>query len=133
TRRQYADQDNFDVEMYEVAVKTNKGQALAPPGGDGVKPVRFLREAAYDSNNDLLLFAFCFQGEDRRTLSSDGAVDRWVLLWLTGDDPNGKTGRNVSLGLMYDAKRKLFWAVDTNSNVFVLRLDSKTADMQPLK
>jgi hypothetical protein len=133
TRRQYADQDNFDGEMYEVDVKTNKVQALGPAGRDGVKPVRFLREAAYDAANDLVLFGFVFQGDDRRTLGYDCAGNRWVSLKLTGDDPNGKTGRNVSLGLMYDAKRKLFWAVDTNSNVFVLRLDPKTADVQPLK
>lgn len=40
---------------------------------------------------------------------------------------------NVSLGLVYDAKRKLFRAVDTNSRVFALRLDLKTADVQPLR
>jgi len=33
---------------------------------------------------------------------------------------------------MYDKKRKLFWAVDTNSRVYVLRLDPKTADLKPL-
>ena len=38
----------------------------------------------------------------------------------------------VSLGLIYDAKRKLFWAVDTNSQVYVLRLDVKSADAKPL-
>ena len=49
-----------------------------------------------------------------------------MSLKIGGDDPNGKTGRNVSLGLMYDAKRKLFWAVDTNSNVYVLLWMSKS-------
>jgi hypothetical protein len=34
---------------------------------------------------------------------------------------------------MYDAKRKLFLAVDTKSNVFALRLDPATADVQVLK
>ncbi len=38
----------------------------------------------------------------------------------------------MSLGLMYDAKRKLFWAADTNSQVYVLRLDVKSADVKPL-
>jgi hypothetical protein len=133
TRRDYADKDNFDGEMYEVDVKTNAVKALAPAGRDGVKQVRFLREAVYDPANDLVLFGLLFSGDDRRTLAYDCAGNRWVSLKLSGDDPNGKTGRNVSLGLMYDAKRKLFWAVDTNSNVFVLRLDPKTADVQPLK
>src|SRR5262249_55533670 len=122
TRRDYADKDNFDGEMYEVDVKTNAVKALAPAGREGVKQVRFLREAAYDPANDLVVFGFLL-GDDRRTLAYDCAGKRWVSLKLAGDDPNGKTGRNVSLGLMYDAKRKLFWAVDTNSNVFALRLD----------
>ena len=43
-----------------------------------------------------------------------------------------RRGRNVSLGMMYDAKRKLFWAVDTRSKVFVLRLDPKSADVRAL-
>jgi len=34
---------------------------------------------------------------------------------------------------MYDARRKVFWAVDTNSKVFVLRLDPKSADLQLMK
>jgi hypothetical protein len=38
----------------------------------------------------------------------------------------------VSLGLMVDQKRKLYWAVDTNSNVYVLRLDVASADLKPM-
>jgi len=34
--------------------------------------------------------------------------------------------------MMYDAKRKVFWAVDTNSQVYVLQLDVKTADLRPM-
>ena len=56
-----------------------------------------------------------------------------MSLKITGDDPSGKTGRNVSLGMMYDAKRKFFWAVDARSQVFVLKLDPKTADVKALK
>ena len=69
----------------------------------------------------------------RRTPAYDCAGNRWVSLKLGGDDPSGKTGRNVSLGMMYDANRKLFWAVDTDSNVFVLRLEPATAEVQALK
>jgi hypothetical protein len=68
----------------------------------------------------------------RRTPAYDCAGNRWVSLKIVGDDPSGKKGRNVSLGMMYDAQRKLFWAVDTNSNVYVLRLDIATADLKPM-
>jgi streptogramin lyase len=136
TRRDYADKDNFDGEIYEVDLKTYKVRPLTAAGREGVKQVRFLREAAYDAGNDLVLFGFLLPpGDDgvRRTLAYDPAGNRWVSLKLPGSDPNGKEGRNVSLGLMYDAKRKLFWAVDTNSNVYVVKLDPKTADVQVLK
>ena len=67
------------------------------------------------------------------TAAYDCAANRWVSLRLTGDDPKrGDKGRNVSLGMMYDPGRKLFWAVDTNSQVYVLRLDPGTADVRPL-
>ena len=35
--------------------------------------------------------------------------------------------------MMYDRKRGLFWAVDTKSRVFALRLDPETADVLPLE
>ncbi len=85
--------------------------------------------------NDLVLVGGLLPEENgfRRTPAYDPAENRWVSLKIPGDDPNGKSGRNVSLGLVYDARRKLFWAVDTNSQVFVLKLEPKTADVQPLK
>jgi hypothetical protein len=69
----------------------------------------------------------------RRTPAYDCANNRWVALRIRGDDPNGKNGRNVSLGLMYDSKRKLFWAVDAASKVYVLRLDPDSADLLALE
>ena len=33
---------------------------------------------------------------------------------------------------MFDPTRKLIWGTDTNSQVYVLRLDLKQADMKPL-
>ena len=38
----------------------------------------------------------------------------------------------LSLGMMYDSKRNIFWAVDTDSHVYVLRLDRKAADVQAM-
>jgi hypothetical protein len=34
---------------------------------------------------------------------------------------------------MHDARRKLIWGVDTNSQVFVLRLEPDRADLEPLR
>ncbi|KKL22651.1 hypothetical protein LCGC14_2433290, partial [marine sediment metagenome] len=62
----------------------------------------------------------------------DCAANKWVSLKIGGPNPAGKKGRNVSLGLMYDAKRDLLWAVDTGGNIYALRLDAKTADAEDL-
>ena len=80
-------------------------------------------------SNDLFLVGGTVEG---RTPAYDPEKNRWVSLKIGGEDPSGKKGRNVSLGMMYDAQRKLFWAVDTNSHVYVLRLDPSTADLQPM-
>jgi hypothetical protein len=108
---------------------------LSPAGSPSAAEISYLCQVRYDAANDMLLVGATLPaGADglRRTPAYDCAADRWVSLRITGQDPNGKEGRNVSLGLMYDAQRKLFWAVDTNSQVYVLRLDLATADVQPL-
>ena len=97
--------------------------------------IPYLCQIRYDAANDLLLVGATLppEGEQpRRTPAYDCAANRWISLALDGDDPSGKTGRNVSLGLMYDVKRKLFWAVDTNSQVYVLRLEMKSANVKTL-
>lgn len=68
----------------------------------------------------------------RRTPAYDAAGNRWVSLRIGGEDPSGTKGRNVSLVLVHDARRGLFWAVDTNSRVYVLRLAPASADPRPL-
>ena len=54
-----------------------------------------------------------------------------------GADPIGKgTGSNAfnnSMGLMYDPKRKLVWAVGQNSHVHVLNFNPRSAKLVPLE
>jgi hypothetical protein len=132
----YGDKSKYDGRIFAMDWKTRTVSVLTPEGSEAAAVVPFLRECRYDVANDLVLVGGTLPPDSagiRRTPAYDCAGNRWVSLKLGGDDPSGKTGRNVSLGLMYDAKRKLFWAVDTNSNVFVLRLDVKTADVQGLR
>ncbi|MBY0523515.1 MAG: hypothetical protein K2R98_08945 [Gemmataceae bacterium] len=131
----YGDKTKFSGEVHALDLKTWTVSALSPKNMEAAAGMPYLCQLRYDIENDLLLVGGTMPpGDDklRRTPAYDCAGNRWVSLKLVGDDPNGKSGRNVSLGLMYDARRKLFWAVDTHSNVFVLRLDPKTADVQPL-
>jgi hypothetical protein len=135
-RKLYGDKTTYNGEIQSVDVKTGTVSTLSPEGKEAAVAVPYLCQIRYDAEHDLFLVGGTLPpGPDgaRRTPAYDPAADRWVSLKITGDDPSGPRGRNVSLGLMYDARRKLFWAVDTNSKVYALRLDPKTADVQPLK
>jgi hypothetical protein len=134
-RKGYGDANTFDGEIHALDLKTGEVTKLVPGGSAAAAKIPYLCQLRYDPQHDLLLVGATLPPDAaglRRTPAYDCAGNRWVSLAIGGDDPSGKVGRNVSLGMMYDAKRKLFWAVDTNSKVFVLRLDPATADMQPL-
>jgi hypothetical protein len=134
-RKLYGDKTKYDGELYALDLKTNTVSTLSPKGMAAAAAIPYLCQIRYDAANDLLLVGGTLPPDGdapRRTPAYDCANNRWVTLALGGTDPSGKSGRNVSLGLMYDTKRKLFWAVDTNSQVFVLRLDVKNADVKPL-
>lgn len=135
-RKSYGDKVKYDGLMQAVDLKTLTVSAISPENAGAASGISYLCQIRYDLANDLLL-AGCTLPPDaggvRRTPAYDPVANRWVSLKITGDDPSGKAGRNVSLGLMYDAGRKCFWAVDTNSQVYVLRLDVKNADVRPLE
>jgi len=133
--KSYGDKTKFSGQVHAVDLKTLAVSELSPKNMEA-SGSPYLCQLRYDAANDLVLVGGTLPPDEngiRRTPAYDPTENRWVSLKITGDDPHGKNGRNVSLGMQYDAKRKLFWAVDTNSNVFALRLDPKTADMQPLK
>jgi len=78
------------------------------------------REAVYLPGPDLVLhngFAGGLQA------AYDPKANRWVVLSIkkTYKDLGG-----VSIGLMYDPKRKLVWAMSTAQAMYVLRIDPKT-------
>jgi hypothetical protein len=110
--------------------------ALSPKGMAAAAAIPYLCQIRYDAADDLLLVGATLpRGEDglRLTPAYDCGANEWISLRIAGEDPSGKKGRNVSLGLMYDAARRLFWAVDTDSRVYVLRLDPATADRRALR
>jgi len=132
----YGEKHRYDGSLHAVDLKTLEVQRLAPEGSAAASAIPYLCQIRYDSANDVLLVGATLPpGDDglRRTPAYDCAANRWVSLRISGKDPNGPQGRNVSLGLMYDENRRLFWAVDTDSHVYALRLDPKSADMRPLK
>lgn len=132
-RKPYGDKTRFDGKVYSLDLATLETAELSPAGD--AQGVPYLCQLRYDPEHDLLLVGGTLPpGEDglRRTPAYDCAGNRWASLKIAGQDPSGKNGRNVSLGMMYDPKRRLFWAVDTNSRVYVLRLKVAEADLRPL-
>lgn len=134
-RKGYGDKAEYDGEIHEMEWKTKKVRKLSPLGMKEAKSIPYLSQIRYHAEQDVLL-AGCTLPPDadgfRRTPAYDCANNRWVSLKIAGEDPSGPKGRNVSLGMMYDTKRNLFWAVDTKSQVYVLKLDVKRADGKPL-
>jgi hypothetical protein len=134
-RTPYGDNHKYDGQIYSIELDSGKVTALSPAGAKGMGEVRFLRELVYEPESDLMIVGAMLPGKEgvpRRTPAYDGAKNRWVSLLLDGDHPHGKEGRNVSLGMIYDPQRKLLWAVDTNSQVYALRVAADKADIQPL-
>ncbi|HET6252192.1 MAG TPA: kelch repeat-containing protein [Tepidisphaeraceae bacterium] len=134
-RKEYGDKKQYDGEIYALDMKTLVASHLSPNGKEAATAIPYLCQIRYDAKHDMLLVGATLPpGADglRRTPAYDCASNTWKSLKITGADPSGKQGRNVSLGLMYDDRRKLFWAVDTNSEVYVLKLDPASADMRDL-
>ena len=108
--------------------------AVAAAGGFGID------RAVYDPENDLVLMAALLPAGPagpQLTPAFDCAANRWVSLKLqyatAGDRKDPQTPRGHSCGVMYDARRKLIWGTDTNSSVYVLRLEAKSAELAELK
>jgi hypothetical protein len=131
----YGHKNSYEGQLHSLDLKTQTVGKLSPAGMTAAAAIPYLCQIRYDAGNDLLLVGGTLPpGPDglRSTPAYDPAANKWISLAIGGKDPSGPKGRNVSLGMMYDKKRKLFWAVDTNSGVYVLRLSPKTADHKPL-
>ncbi len=122
-----------DVVAYDL--KTRRAAPLAAAGGEA--PHVFLREVLYVPHADVVLAGTRQAGGGGRFYWSyyDCARNAWAGVHLPGADPIGPraTARhNVGLGLCYDAKRELIWAVGARADISALRLDLKSADVKPL-
>ena len=135
-RKPYGDKVKYDGTIHAVDWATQNVSKVEVKNAAAGSTISYLCQIRYDEANDVLLVGATLPPEAdglRRTPIFDCAKSEWQSAKITGDDPNGKNGRNVSLGLMYDAKRKLFWAVDTKSNVFVLRFKPSEAEMRAME
>jgi hypothetical protein len=119
-----------DVTAYDF--KTKEAKLLGAGGKE--KAAAPARETVYLAELDAVLVGARVRVEDRLLwLLYDCVKNAWFGVELAGADPIRKDVFNNSMGLMYDPNRKLVWAVGQNSEVHVLRLDSKMLKLHELK
>jgi predicted RNA-binding protein len=131
----------FDGQVWSIDLKTNKVTGLSPQGQDQAGRFANIDKCCYDAEHDLLLLGTYLKdvGDHTPTPAYDCAKNEWVTLDLkyTTGQRYGNTTRAFphrrSDGLMFDARRKLIWGTDMNSQVYVLRLDLRQANVKPLR
>jgi hypothetical protein len=113
---------SFKGDLMAVELKSMTARRLKPKGmAKAAAGGHFLRETCYDAANDVVVVAR--RGKRRFTGAMtwpvyDCAKNAWVAVQISGPNCSG-----CSMGLMYDPARKNVVAVDTNSRVYILKLD----------
>ena len=134
-------QKPFDGQVWSVDPRSGKVSALSPAGREHAHRFSNVDKCCYDAVNDLLLMGTFLKdsGEHTPTPAYDCQSNRWVTLDLkySATERGGRTRRafphSRSDGRMFEPRRRLIRGTDTNSQVYVLRMDTENADMRPLK
>ena len=122
-------------QVWTYDLKTGTVKKLNPKGMKSIPGKRFAREAVLLPKDDLLVMGYKFEG---KVPVYDLAKNQWFTAELPGSDFITRTepGASVDLGLAYDAKRNLVWAVMCQLKpgaLQVLRIDRATLNLKPLE
>jgi galactose oxidase-like protein len=126
-------------QVWSYDFKTGECKKLNPANMSAVKVGRFAREAVYLPKDDLMMLGYRVKiGDKVVTLFYDPAKNEWLAAGQPGSDViSGKRGGgSVGLGLVYDPKRNLTWAVLCDlrpGHVRALRFDRATAKLEVLE
>lgn len=124
----FANADPGQVFAYDL--DTDAVTALDPQGRSSISR-GFFRESALLASEGLVVMGTTADFGDAvaRTPVYDIAENRWYG-YRFGPDALQASNRfyDVSLGLMADEARGLLWAMNTNSELFVVRVNKDTAD-----
>ena len=131
----------YDGQVHALDMKTGAVKALSPAGAETAPTIAWIDRCCYDGQNDLVLMATYLKPSKQWTPTPayHCASNRWVLLRIKyalkkhWGGPRRLLPHGHSAGVMYDPKRKLIWGTDTNSQVYVLKLDAEAAGRQPLR
>ena len=127
----------WELDLRTMAARTLNPVNMAAAGGADYQ----IDRACYVPDADLVLLCTLLpggEGDLRRHVAYDCERNRWVSLRINYETdargPLAPTAVRRSVGLVYDARRKLIWGVDTNRvRVFVLRFDAKGAGIEVMK
>jgi hypothetical protein len=124
------DANKGDVTAYDMRTGEARWLGAAGRSKAGVRS----REAVYLPEHDAVLIGKTIAGADGEPvwLLYDCPKNSWLGVHLGGAGPIGKDGSMVSLALMYDASRKMVWALDQTNRVFVVKLDPKAGLLRNL-
>lgn len=131
----------YDGQIWALDLKTNSVQRLSPKGEEYANRFANVDKCCFDAANDLLLLGTYLRdsGDHTPTPAYDCEKNEWITLDLKYSTGKrfGNTTRafphSRSDGLVFDSKRKLIWGTNTNSQVYVLRLNLKRANANLLK
>lgn len=135
-RKPYGDKAAYDGKVQSVDLQSGTVTTHVPENAGAAAAVPYLCQIRCHPPTGLLVVGGTLPPDEsglRRTPAYDPVKNQWVSLKIGGDDPSGKSGRNVSLGLMWDGHRKLFWAVDAKSQVYVMRVEVVGAEVRPME
>lgn len=101
-------------QLWSIDRKTGECTVLNPKGREKLTTPRFAREAVYVSKHDVFLFGTLI-GDELQTPIYRPESNTWQLANIPGADVinshRKQPGSSVDLGLLYDAKRDLVYAV----------------------
>ena len=93
--------------------------------GDDRDKLNF-REAVYLPKDDMVMIG-------ATGYLYDCEKNAWFKSVFASDDPPITKEGSYNIGVMHDPNRNLTWAVNTNSQVFVLKCDAKSAQLDPVR
>ena len=134
----------YDGELHTFDLKTGAVANSAPANAAALVALdlKGVDRAVYDAADDLVIFSTLLPGAAetvRRALAYDCATDKWVSLDLgyevgKNKRPAHPAGPGHSCGLLFDAKRKIIWGIDTHDcRVYALHLELKGADVKTVE
>ncbi|MCE9606363.1 MAG: hypothetical protein K8U03_15820 [Planctomycetia bacterium] len=122
-------------QLWTYDLTTGRVVKRNPIGMKALPGKRFAREAVFLPHDDLVLFGYRFNGA---TPIYDPTSNTWSTVELPGSEFMTRTepGASVDLGLAYDPKRGLVWAVMCQLKpgaLQLLRVDRSSLSLKPLE